>query len=44
LIYIDPEADFLAVKLSTWPDYLIHSFGLDSLNAVIAIRDGLTAT
>jgi CubicO group peptidase (beta-lactamase class C family) len=44
LIYIDPEADFLAVKLSTWPDYLIHSFGLNSLNAVIAIRDGLTAT
>jgi len=42
LIYIDPEADFLAVKLSTWPDYLIHSFTVDTLSAVKAIRQALT--
>ncbi|MDW3206202.1 MAG: serine hydrolase [Alphaproteobacteria bacterium] len=43
LIYIDPEADFLAVKLSTWPDYLITNFTVDTLNAVFAVRDALTS-
>ncbi len=41
LIYIDPEADFLAVKLSTWPDYLIPNFTVDTLNALIAVRNAL---
>ncbi len=42
LIYIDPKTDFLAVKLSTWPDFLIHSYTVDMLAAVTAIRDALS--
>lgn len=38
LIYLDPEADFLAVKLSSWPDYLIPAFTLEALAALAAIR------
>lgn len=38
LIYIDPESDFLVVKLSTWPDYLIENFTLDALSAISSIR------
>lgn len=38
LIYVDPEGDFMAVKLSSWPDYLIPAFSLDSLAALSAIR------
>jgi len=41
LIYLDFETDFMAVKLSTWPDYLIDSQTLDALSGVIAIRDAL---
>ncbi|SMF65242.1 CubicO group peptidase, beta-lactamase class C family [Tistlia consotensis] len=41
LIYVDPEGDFLAVKLSSWPDYLIPAFSRDSLAALAAIRQAL---
>ncbi|SEL31131.1 CubicO group peptidase, beta-lactamase class C family [Roseovarius nanhaiticus] len=41
LIYIDPKTDFLAVKMSSWPDFLIHSYTVDMLTAVTAIRDAL---
>ena len=43
LIHLDPDADLMVVKLSTWPDYLIESFTRDSLAAVTAIRVALTA-
>ena len=42
LIYVDPESDFVAVLLSTWPDYLIDSFSVEVLNAVLAVRLALT--
>lgn len=41
LIYLDPKTGFMAVKLSTWPDFLIHSYTADMLSAVTAIRDAL---
>lgn len=41
MIYIDPRTEFLAVKLSSWPDFLIHSYTVDMLSAVTAIRDAL---
>ncbi len=41
LIYLDPQTEFMAVKLSTWPDFLIHSYTVDMLSAVIALRDAL---
>ena len=41
LIYLDPETEFMAVKLSTWPDYLIEAFTIDTLAAVVAIRTAL---
>lgn len=44
LIHVDPEAQVLVVKLSTWPDYLIDSFTRDSLAAVTAIREALGET
>lgn len=43
LIYVDFEAEFLAVILSTWPDYLIDSFTIEGFRAVTAIRDALSA-
>ena len=42
LIYLDPKTEFMAVKLSTWPDFLIHSYTVDMLSAVTAIRDVLS--
>ncbi|MCV2868970.1 beta-lactamase family protein [Defluviimonas sp. WL0002] len=39
MIYVDRKADFVAVKLSTWPDYLIPAFTADALGAMRAIRD-----
>lgn len=39
MIYVDRKADFVAVKLSTWPDYLIPAFTADALAAMRAIRD-----
>ncbi|MBB3064151.1 serine hydrolase domain-containing protein [Limibacillus halophilus] len=44
MIYIDPEADFMAVKLSTWPDYLIPTFTRETLRSLVAIRQELAAT
>lgn len=41
MIYIDPAADFMAVKLSTWPDYLIPGFTIETLDAMAAIRSAL---
>jgi len=38
LIYADPESDFLAVKLSTWPDYVIPSLTRDTFRAIDAIH------
>ncbi|MCT8328103.1 serine hydrolase domain-containing protein [Albidovulum sediminis] len=39
MIYIDRSTDFVAVKLSTWPDYLIPAFTADALAGMRAIRD-----
>jgi CubicO group peptidase (beta-lactamase class C family) len=41
LIYLDPKTDFMAVKMSTWPDFLIESYTLDTVHAVTTIRDAL---
>ncbi len=38
LIYLDPKSDFMAVKLSTWPDYLIPEFSKNTFLALDAIR------
>jgi CubicO group peptidase (beta-lactamase class C family) len=40
-IYIDPEAEFAAVKLSSWPDFLSVEWSRAALAAVRAIRDTL---
>ena len=42
LIYIDFESDFLAVILSTWPDYLIDSFKVEGFRLITAVRDALS--
>lgn len=41
LICPDPQAEFMAVKLSTWSDFLIHNYLVDMLAAVTTIRDAL---
>ncbi|MEQ9259571.1 MAG: serine hydrolase [Roseovarius sp.] len=41
LIYVDPEAEFMAVVLATWPDYLIDSFSAETLAALFAVREAL---
>jgi len=38
LIYIDRKSDLLVVKLSTWPDYVIPAFTIDTFRAIDAIR------
>jgi CubicO group peptidase (beta-lactamase class C family) len=38
-IYIDPEADFAAVKLSTWPEFVNAERSIEALAAIRAIRD-----
>jgi CubicO group peptidase (beta-lactamase class C family) len=43
LIYLDPQTEFMAVKLSTWPDFLIHSYTVDMLAAVTALRDAMSS-
>jgi CubicO group peptidase (beta-lactamase class C family) len=44
LLYMDPEREFTAVKLSSWPDFTHRErLGL-TLSAVRAVRDALTAT
>ncbi|CAN5135550.1 serine hydrolase [soil metagenome] len=42
-IYIDPAADFAAIKLSSWPDFLNVERGRTALAAVNAIRDAVSA-
>lgn len=42
MIYIDREADFVAVKLSSWPDFTSPKRTLTALAAVRAIRAALT--
>jgi CubicO group peptidase (beta-lactamase class C family) len=42
LIYLDFESDFLAVKLSSWPDYVLPAFLKDTLAAIDAIRREIT--
>jgi len=41
LIYIDPDAQFVAVKLSTWPEFVNPARTRTALAAVRAIRDAL---
>ena len=41
LIYVDPDDSLMVTKLSTWPDYLIPEYTVDTLNAVAAIREEL---
>ncbi len=42
LIYIDPDHDMVAVKLSTWPDFQNTRYSRDSLLALHAIADALS--
>ena len=42
LIYVNRKHDFMAVKLSTWPDYLNPHFSADTLRALRAIREALS--
>jgi CubicO group peptidase (beta-lactamase class C family) len=44
LIYIDPESQFAAVKLSSWPDFLNAQRTKTALAAVRSIRDALCGT
>jgi CubicO group peptidase (beta-lactamase class C family) len=37
LIHIDPPRDLVAVKLSTWPDFLNADFGVNTYRAIDAI-------
>ena len=41
-IYTDPANDFVAVKLSSWPDFLNDAFYLESIQAIHAIKRALT--
>ena len=41
LIYVDRTSDLMVVKLSSWPDYLIHKFTVDTFLAIDAIREAL---
>jgi CubicO group peptidase (beta-lactamase class C family) len=41
LIYVDRASDLMVVKLSSWPDYLIFKFTLDTFLAIDAIRAAL---
>jgi CubicO group peptidase (beta-lactamase class C family) len=43
MIYVDPDAALVAVKLSTWPDYLNPEFKLDTIRAVEAVAAALNA-
>ena len=42
LVYIDPEADFAAIILSSWPDFISSTRMRTALSAVKAIRSALT--
>ena len=41
LIYMDPDAEFVAVKLSTWPEFINPTRTRTALAAIRAIRDAL---
>lgn len=41
MIYIDPDAEFAAIKLSSWPEFLSAERSRTALAALHAIRDGL---
>jgi CubicO group peptidase (beta-lactamase class C family) len=41
-IYIDPEAEFAAVKLSSWPDFVNSTRSREALAAVKALREALS--
>ncbi len=41
ILYVDPEADFAAVKLSSWPDFVDVARLKTALAALRAIRTGL---
>jgi CubicO group peptidase (beta-lactamase class C family) len=43
MIYVDPAAQLVAVKLSTWPDYLNPGFALNTVRALEAIAAALNA-
>lgn len=40
-IYLDFETQFMMVKLSSWPDYLIDAYSHDTLRAALALRQAL---
>ena len=40
-IYVDPEADFAAVKLSSWPDFVDPARTRTAIAAIHAVRDAL---
>jgi len=42
LIYIDKLSEFMVVKMSSWPDYLIDLFSQDAVRACRAIRAELS--
>lgn len=44
LIYTDRTSDLLIVKLSSWPDYLINSFTIDTFLAIDSIRSALATS
>lgn len=41
LIYISPEYDLVAVKLSTWPDFIVNDYKINTLRAIHAIAAAL---
>ncbi len=40
-IYISPEYDMVAVKLSTWPDFVVDDYKINTLRAIHAIAAAL---
>jgi len=44
LIYVDRASGLMVVKLSSWPDYLIYKFTLDTFLAIDAIREAVKPT
>jgi CubicO group peptidase (beta-lactamase class C family) len=40
-IYVDPDADFAAVKLSTWPEFINAERSIEALAAFRALREHL---
>ena len=41
LIYVDPQSAFVAVKLSTWPDYVMPELTRQTFDAIDAIKAAL---